>query len=120
MVLYFMAMAKNGRIQFCELEELKRVRRVTKWVDELRDELTALYLGDKQIVVMSSICLHNGGEFDVDWDKQQLRCRWHDWKFDIKTGECLSYSLPGRRLTHYPCEVQAGKVDVLLAQEKTA
>lgn len=96
------------------MEELKRTRRITKWVEELRDELTAFYLNEDQVVVMSSICLHNGGEFDVDWEKEQLRCRWHDWKFDIKTGECLSYSLPGRRLTQYAFEVREGKVEVML------
>lgn len=104
---------EQTRLVFCGTEELRERRRITKWVEELRDELTALYLGEDQIVVLSSICLHNGGEFDVDWGKQQLRCRWHDWKFDIKTGECLSYSLSGRRLQHYPFEKRDGKIEIL-------
>lgn len=109
---------EQTRLVFCGMEELRERRRVTKWVEELRDELTALYLGEDQIVVLSSICLHNGGEFDVDRQKEQLRCRWHDWKFDIKTGKCLSYSLPGRRLTHYPFEVRDGKIEVLVLPGK--
>ncbi len=98
-------MGEPKTLQFCSVAELKDKRRVTKWVDELRDELTALYI-DGKILVTSSVCFHNGGEFDVDWKTCQFRCKWHDWKFDIKTGESLSYSLPGRRLQHYEYEIK--------------
>lgn len=108
-------MADGEFFHFCSVSELKQKRRVTKWVDELRDELTALYLDDK-ILVTSSVCFHNGGEFDIDWQAGQFRCQWHDWKFDIKTGESLSYSLPGRRLQHYTYEVKDDQLLIPLAQ----
>jgi nitrite reductase/ring-hydroxylating ferredoxin subunit len=108
-------MAEETLVAFCRVSELKRRRRITKWMDQLRDELTALYI-DNEIIVTSSVCFHNGGEFDVDWQKCQFRCRWHDWRFDIKTGESLSYSLPGRRLQHYTFQVKDDQLLIPLTQ----
>ena len=106
-------MDTNDSMVFCSVKELKEKKRVTKWIDELKDELTAVYLQEK-IIVTSSVCFHNGGEFEVDWKTCQFRCLWHDWKFDIKTGESLSYSLPGRRLQHYPFEVKDDQLIISL------
>ncbi len=108
-------MTKQEQLVFCSVKELKRRRRVTKWIDKLRDELTALYI-DGEIIVTSSVCFHMGGEFDVDWKKCQFRCKWHDWKFDIKTGESLSYSLPGRRLQRYVFELEGDNLIIPLVQ----
>lgn len=98
-------------MHLCNVSDLKRDLKVTKWVDELRDELTALYIDD-DIIVTSSVCFHNGGEFDVDWKKCEFVCKWHAWRFDIKTGESLSYSLPGRRLQRYTFEVEGDNLYV--------
>lgn len=108
-------MTTEEKLAFCSVKELKLLRRVTKWVDELRDELTALYVNG-EIIVTSSVCFHNGGELDVDWQKCEFRCQWHDWRFDIKTGESLSYSLPGRHLQHYKYEIQDDQLLIPLAQ----
>lgn len=106
-------MADQERLLFCSVKELKHRRRVTKWVDQLRDELTALYINN-QIIVTSSVCFHNGGEFAVDWKKCEFRCKWHDWRFDITTGESLSYSLPGRHLQHYAFEIDGDQLFIPL------
>lgn len=109
-------MAPSKEIALCTVAELKQKRRVTQWVDELRDEVTVLYLATGEIIVTSSVCLHMGGEFDVDWKTCQFRCQWHDWHFDIRTGESLTYSLPGRHLHHYVFEEKEGKIFVPLEQ----
>lgn len=98
-----------ARIPFCSLTELQEHRRVTKWMDELRDEVTALLL-DEDIIVRSSVCVHMGGEFDVDWERRRLCCRWHAWEYDIASGECVTVSLPGRRLPPYAHVVEGGTV----------
>ncbi len=97
------------RIPFCALEELRARKRITKWIDELRDEITALDLGNR-IVVRSSVCLHMGGEFTVDWERKQFCCRWHDWRFDVETGDCVTFPLPGRRLREYAWEEDGGQL----------
>ena len=106
------ATAHSTRIPFCSLPELQRQRRITRWMDALRDEVTA-FLVDGNIVVRSSVCVHMGGEFDVDWAKRKLCCRWHGWEFDLQTGECLTFPLPGRRLTAYQHVVEGDTLYLL-------
>lgn len=101
------------RIAFCTLAELTEQKKVTKWVDALRDEVTALSL-DGEILVISSVCFHMGGEFDVDWQKKCFRCRWHAWEFDIRSGACQTFSLPERQLQRYPFVTENGQIFITL------
>lgn len=41
-----------------------------------------------------------------------LTCSWHGWRYDLKTGECLSN--PGFRLKKYEVEIDGDDVYVLL------
>ncbi|HEY9787941.1 MAG TPA: Rieske 2Fe-2S domain-containing protein [Candidatus Obscuribacterales bacterium] len=77
---------------FCELAELRKEKFITKWVDELKDEITAVYMNDK-IHVVSSVCPHFGGDFAVDLKKGEMRCKWHDWTFCIDGGQCTNRNL---------------------------
>jgi len=43
--------------------------------------------------VRSSVCPHFGGEFAVDVAAGRMRCKWHAWEFDIRSGRCLSNQL---------------------------
>lgn len=96
------------------MRDLRERRRITQWIDELRDELTALSLPEGRILVTSSVCVHMGGEFDVDWDHRQMRCRWHDWCYDLDSGHCVTFALPGRHLRHYAHVIEGDDLYVLL------
>ena len=82
-------MSETRAYPFCSISELKRTRRITKWVEELRDEISAFYF-DEKFWVMSTICPHFGGELEFKARKGILRCKWHGWKFDVKTGKSLT------------------------------
>lgn len=41
-----------------------------------------------------------------------LTCKWHHWKYDLKTGECIDR--PGMRLKRYDIEVEGDDVYLLL------
>ena len=73
---------------FCSVTELKKELRITKWMDELRDEISAFYI-DGNILVLSTVCPHFGGEFEYD-RKGTLTCRWHGWKFNVRTRKSLT------------------------------
>jgi nitrite reductase/ring-hydroxylating ferredoxin subunit len=95
---------------FCRRDELLRARHVTRWIDALRDEVTMLLVDDTPIAY-SSICPHFGGEFDVRLDRRELQCRWHGWRFDVRSGECLTY--PTRcRLRRYPVVEDGDRLQV--------
>ena len=47
------------------------------------------------------------GEYTLDTQRQMLRCPWHGWEFDIRTGQ--SWCDPSRlRVKTYPVSVEAG------------
>lgn len=74
---------------FCSVAELQKAGRITRFVDELKDEITALYI-DQSYRVMSTICPHLGGDFEYDQRRCTLRCRWHGLKFDAKSGQSMT------------------------------
>lgn len=99
-------------LEFCSLQEAQSRGSVTKWVDLWRDEITVVACGD-QLIALSSVCIHYGGEMDVYPEQKKFICKWHGWEFDIETGKCLNYKV-NSCLRHYPCEVKNGMVEVRL------
>ena len=82
-------MEEKSTYQFCSLAELKSKKKVTRYIEALRDEVSVFWMNGKPKAI-SSVCPHFGGEFDYDPGKEMLRCRWHGWKFDLHS--CLSLS----------------------------
>lgn len=55
--------------------------------------------------------------YEYGRDQEILRCPWHGWEFDLKTGEHLVQSSDGKRGTRlkgFPVKVEAGNVYLLL------
>ena len=74
-------------VALCSLDELRREKRVTRWIEQLRDEIMAVFVGGN-IRVMSAICPHFGGAFDYDVKRGEFVCQWHKFRFDAQTGRC--------------------------------
>jgi len=51
------------------------------------------------------------GEYRYGMDGQVLKCPWHGWEFDIKTGKCL-FGVSDSRIRTYPVSVRDGQVYV--------
>lgn len=45
---------------------------------------------DDVAVVYSSVCPHFGGPLEDHSAKGQVRCGWHGWIFDLRTGRCIN------------------------------
>ena len=95
--------APTTRYRLCSVAELQREGRVTRFVDELRDEISAVFVSG-EIYVVSSICPHFGGVLEVNEKRCEFRCIWHDWRFDIPTGKCKTYALK-TSVRHYEVEI---------------
>jgi nitrite reductase (NADH) small subunit len=54
------------------------------------------------------------GEKEYGLEHRVLRCPWHAWEFDVRTGEAL-FGTSDRRLVTYRTEVRGGDVFVYLA-----
>ena len=53
------------------------------------------------------------GEFVYGLEGRVLRCTWHGWEYDIRTGEAL-FGTERRRLATFPVTVEAGQVFVTM------
>ena len=106
------------KIKFCKIDELKESAPITKWVDEWKDEISA-FLVEGEILVLSSICPHFGGEFERVAGTRELRCKWPGWKFNLDSGECLTFKIPGG-LNHYPFSEIDGYLELTLPDEFVA
>lgn len=92
---------------FCSIQELQIRGRITRWMEELRDEITAIRSED-ELHVFSSICPHFGGEFDfAAQEGTTIQCKWHAWRFDIRTAECTTYNIK-TRIRKYEYVIERG------------
>lgn len=83
-------------------------------VTELEGREVGVFNIDGEYYAYTSWCAHQSGpicegtlggtreaefdpetlETDSSWGREGyvLRCPWHEWEYDVRTGECLSYS----------------------------
>ena len=92
------------KIFFCTKEELNKNKYIIKFFEDLNDELIIFLNKDNKIKIFSSICPHFGGEITYNSVKDQLACKWHDWKFCSESGKCLTHPIKGR-LNSYDFEI---------------
>jgi nitrite reductase/ring-hydroxylating ferredoxin subunit len=78
-----------------------------------------LIRGSRGVFACANRCPHEGYPLSegVLTDGCVLTCNWHNWKYDLITGETL---VGGDRLRRFPVRVEAGRVLVDLAPEDPA
>ena len=95
-----------NKIYIADYSTLIKKDYVIKHIDVWKDELIAFYdKSNDKIKIFSSVCPHFGGEIYYIKKKNELKCRWHNWKFCTETGKCLSYPIIGQ-LNPYNFEVK--------------
>ena len=105
------AAAEGHWVPVIALEELKaRGRKVVK----VGRKQIALFHSERGFFACNNRCPHEGYplvEGSVTADPQSghclLTCNWHNWKFDLESGETLT---GGDALRHYPLRVEDGQV----------
>ena len=83
------------KVFVCKFEEILKDKYKVKFIEEWKDEIIAYIDVNKEIKIFSSVCPHFGGPILFNYNKNQLQCKWHAWKFCAKTGKCLSYAIKG-------------------------
>lgn len=103
-------------------------------VTELEGREIGVFKIDGELYAYTSWCAHQSGpiceghlggtleatfdretrEIDRQWtrDGQLIRCPWHDWEYDLVSGECLSK--PGIRLPEHDVRIEDGEIVVTL------
>ena len=99
----------NNRILVCTLNEVLKKKYCIVWIEKWRDELIIFINKKNEIKIFSSICPHFGGEIHYNFKENELRCKWHDWRFCSKSGKCLTHKIIGR-LKNYDFKIEPGSL----------
>ena len=76
---------------------------------DLEDVRVALFLSEGQVFALNETCPHRGGPLHLGEVADGIvRCPWHLWQFDLKTGE--SPVNPNSCVRAYPVSVRDGDV----------
>ena len=76
---------------------------------EVDGRIIALFHVDGQISAIDGLCPHQGGPLaDGPIEGSLVYCPWHDWGFDIRTGQSMVN--PTWKQAVYPVKVEDGAV----------
>jgi|TARA_B110000238_G_C15803247_1_gene301075 nitrite reductase/ring-hydroxylating ferredoxin subunit len=93
------------QIYLIDKKDLIKKKYFIKFIDEVKDEVIIFIDKVSKIRIFSSICPHFGGEIYFDYQKDLLRCKWHDWRFSKLDGKCSSFNIKGQ-LKNYGFDVK--------------
>src|SRR4051812_5772032 len=71
----------NSELLICGFEQLERAGKLTKFHEEIKDEVISFIDKDGTLTSFSSVCPHLAGEIVRD-ETGALRCKWHGLRFD--------------------------------------
>ena len=98
------------RIKMCSLSELPSGKAIEKRILARR---VAVFNENGTLYGLESECKHMKASLAKGGVHQGiLTCNWHGWKYDLKSGECLTH--PGMKLKRYDVEVQGDEIYLIL------
>ncbi len=112
----------------CSLEELGKIRKKALVINNR--PVVVVYSDQGSLHALRDVCPHKGpclsdgmldknctgattGEYIFDRETEVLRCPWHSWEFDIRTGKSL-FSPEKVRVKTYSVIIEEGDVFVEL------
>lgn len=73
------------------------------------DDAIAIFRTEKGLLAIDNVCTHEDGPLgEGDVKDCVVACPYHDWRFDLSTGECLSH--PGREVATFAVRESDGIV----------
>lgn len=78
---------------------------------EVRGKEIALFRVDGQIHAIKNLCPHQGGPLaDGMLEGREVLCPWHEWRFDVTTGQ--GTSMLNSRVRPYPVKIDGEEVSI--------
>jgi len=108
-----MVLATQGGDPFVAVADLEKLRDRGRLVVKVGRKQIAMFLRGETIHACNNRCPHEGFPLSEGVLSQSedgaclLTCNWHNWKFDLESGDTL---VGGDRLRRYPVRVADGKV----------
>ncbi len=98
------------RIKMCNISELEPGTSVEKRIFARR---VAVFNDEGKLYGIESDCKHMKASLvNSEVQDSVVKCRWHGWKYDLRTGKCLT--VDGVKLRRYEVEVVDGDVVLLM------
>jgi nitrite reductase/ring-hydroxylating ferredoxin subunit len=101
----------DGFRQAAKLAELElRVPKIVRIGDR---SVALIRLDADRVIALSNICPHSGGPLGLGrLEGDILTCPWHEWRFEVTSGECLNR--PGKYAEVFEVKVEGDEVRVKL------
>ena len=102
-------MPESGSMPMVPVADIEELRDAGRKVVKLGAKQIVLFHSDQGVYACNNRCPHEGYPLKEGSlaDGCVLTCNWHNWKFDLASGETL---VGGDRLRRYPVELRDGKV----------
>lgn len=72
----------------------------------------ALYRVGGEFYAIENFCPHKGAPLaDGDLCGHTVACDWHDWRFDVRTGQCLSNRT---KVETYEVVIENGEIKIIV------
>lgn len=80
------------------------------FVEHAGRELAVFVFADPlRVHVIDNACPHANGNLSAgECDAEVVTCPWHQWRFDLRSGNCVDSPLA--RVPRYPAEIRDGRV----------
>ena len=76
---------------------------------EVHGHAVAVFRSDGKLFAVDNACLHEDGPLgEADQDGHTIACAYHNWKYDVRDGTCLTF--PERRIACYDVREKDGFV----------
>jgi len=69
----------------------------------------AIFNVEGSFYAIDNVCSHKGGPLGEGLlEGEVVTCPWHGWRFDVKTGHCLTN--PMAKIKLYPLKIENGEI----------
>ena len=97
------------KVKFCKIEELPEGKSIDKKVLARK---IVVFNDNGKISAMESECKHMKAPLNMaEAVDGVVTCNWHDWKYDIKSGKCLTHE--NMDLKKFEIEISDGWIFIL-------
>lgn len=81
----------------------------------------ALFNVDGKLFALDNTCPHAGGPLgEGTLQGDIIRCPWHGWKFNVRTGQCLKNPVDDWAVSCFPVRIEQETIQIALEHSDPA
>jgi nitrite reductase (NADH) small subunit len=108
-----MVTGNGSQVRLCALDDVpSEAGRIIR----AENRAIAVFRVGEEVFALDNVCPHWGGpigEGVISVERMEVRCPWHRFRYDLRTGKNVVSDLRGA-VTAYPIEIRDGEVFVTI------